>query len=141
MIIKFRGWSKYGKEWLYGYYLSEEKKYSYIIPSARTEFVREFSNYEIVPESLGMFTGKRDCKRTKEFPEGQEIYGAVGEKGGDICICNPNVGRTLVDWKDDEGGWVWRIRMGEKPFWSWHWVKEVEIIGNTFENGELLVRK
>ena len=30
--------------------------------------------HEVIPETVGQFTGLRDNKRTKEFPEGQRIF-------------------------------------------------------------------
>lgn len=29
---------------------------------------------EVIPETVGQFTGRHDKKRTKEYPEGEEIY-------------------------------------------------------------------
>lgn len=30
--------------------------------------------YEVDPETVGQYTGLRDCKRTEEYPEGQMIF-------------------------------------------------------------------
>jgi hypothetical protein len=78
--IKFRGFRTDGKGWVEGFYwasldpCSAETRW-------RGHFIHNGCNIEspvqIHPESLGMFTGQTD-------KNGREIFGAIGEKGGDI---------------------------------------------------------
>ena len=47
---------------------------------------------------LRQFTGLHDCKRTKEYPEGQEIY------EGDIVKCNDKIGEVKYD--EQQGAYI-----------------------------------
>jgi hypothetical protein len=99
-VIKFRGKRIDNGELVYGYYavlpkftfpvaLMGEETYcedgaDYIIEfktmqhpnfsSAYPLQVCDKEVYEVDPATVGQFTGLRDCKRTEEYPEGQEIY-------------------------------------------------------------------
>ena len=74
--IKFRGFRVDGKGLVEGYYVCrpDGKHLIYWKP-----FPESTNNtyHEIRPESLGQFTGQTD-------KNGKEIFGAIGEKGGDI---------------------------------------------------------
>ena len=74
--IKFRGFRTDGKGWVYGYYVyrPDGKHLVYWQPFPEAT---QNTYHEIHPESLGMFTGLTD-------KNGKEIYGAIGNKGGDI---------------------------------------------------------
>lgn len=73
--IKFRGFRTDGNGWVEGFYVyrPDGKHLIYWQP-----FPESTNNtyHEIHPSSLGMFTGLTD-------KNGKEIYGAIGEKGGD----------------------------------------------------------
>lgn len=73
---KFRGKRVDTGEWVYGCYLKKwtGTKYKHYIHDGLLE-------YEVDPETVGEFTGLYDCKRTEQYPEGQEIY------EGDIVKC------------------------------------------------------
>jgi len=94
------------------------------------------------------FTGLRDNERTEEYPEGQDIYEGdifqhqFGNKIRGIIKLgeyqNPNddnhgghVG-FYVDWKGDNG--LYRKDLA-------YWVKVSHVIGNIYENPELLGEK
>ena len=77
--IKFRGFRTDGKGWVDGDLIQINGK-CYISPYKfgdlnDTDFGRSFA--EIHPSSLGQFTGQTD-------KNGKEIFGAIGEKGGDV---------------------------------------------------------
>jgi len=91
------------------------------------------------------FTGLRDNKRTEEYPRGQEVYEGdifqhqFGDKIRGIIKLgeyqNPNddnhgghVG-FYIDWKGDNG--LYRKDLA-------YWVKVSRVIGNIFENHELM---
>ena len=81
---KYRGLTKDGK-WVYGWYVKVEGKH-YIVPDDAKLLRRTISDYntvfgdvivgfiEVIPKTVGQSTGLKDKKRTKEYPEGQEIY-------------------------------------------------------------------
>lgn len=35
---------------------------------------RDYCQHLVLPETVGQYTGLRDCKRTEEYPEGQRIF-------------------------------------------------------------------
>lgn len=89
--------------------------------------------YEVIPESVGGYTGLNDSKRTKKFPKGQEIY------EGDI-FDSPSKNKFYVLWWKD--GWYYnnvkdahRSISGRLSEVAQDW----KIIGNIYENIELII--
>jgi len=67
----FRGLTKEG-EWKYGWYY-----YNHFTDEHKIFVCKDHSTYDIydvIPETVGQQVGFKDKKRTKEYPEGQEIY-------------------------------------------------------------------
>lgn len=120
MQVKFRGKRKEGDEWLIGD-LNQIDGEVFILPRQEDAPFNSPDWYEVEPSSIGMFTGLTD-------KNGKEIYGAVGENGGDIVyiagegvvqICFPFFElyeKVFMGGNDDIGA----------------------IIGNAFDNPELL---
>lgn len=117
--IKFRGLRTHGKGWAYGYY-----SYSVEFSGHFIEFDNKGkdSQEEVIPESVGQFTGLHDkC--------GEEIY------EGDIL--NDQI---VVTWRADlasfalmKQGWAYDHYFGEAVD-----AGNTVIIGNIHENPELL---
>ncbi len=90
---------------------------------------------KVRPETVGQSTGRKDKKCTKEFPEGQEIY------GGDI-----------IQWKDQYQQSTWQVVFemaefrikyirGERtdtPCFKPSWSRNAKVIGNIHQNKDLL---
>ena len=83
----------------------------------------------------------KDCKRTKKYPEGQMIF-----EGDILKVMNPNSERDtdcVVEW-DKRGGYVCEPADGYGEFdlstigWAMEMEYHFEVIGNKFENPELL---
>ena len=130
--ILFRGKNIYGGQWGEGNLL--------IFPSGRTKIVKwnnadlDFDQIEVVPETVGQFTGLTDKNGKKIFE-------------GDIC--------RFREWSKGDMCWIGKVHYehqqfvisGEKnkecdsPFllvMSRFIPKNIEIIGNIHDNPELL---
>lgn len=146
-IVKFRGFRTDGNGWVEGdlAYMFNNPKHSCIMPScyfATRDFGEEDEKgnpiledsmalggfIPVVPESVGMFTGRTD-------KNGCEIYGAIGENGGDVvkdfqghiftCIFNG----IRFDMIDSDG--CSRSVYYHQP--DVFWLSSDEIIGNQWE--------
>lgn len=86
----YRGIPINGKDFVYGDLIHSNSGRTAIIPTIEINPEVAWKKLvlqpviEVIPETVGQFTGLKDKKRTKEFPKGQEIY------GGDI----------IQDWRD-----------------------------------------
>jgi uncharacterized phage protein (TIGR01671 family) len=132
--IKFRGKRKDNGEWIYGFpFITEFASYilKEIIVQVKPNDVngpKEFDNdvvwIEVVPETVGEFTGLHD-------KNGREIYeeDLVGEEGFyQKIIFRDGAFRITAD-NTPLQEWLWkRMRSGQSD----------EVIGNIYENAELL---
>ena len=157
--IRFRGRRVDTGEWVFGYYFTDitggylhpehgalEGRVCHFILDANME------NIEVIPETFGQYTGLRDCKRTEEYPEGQEIY-----EGDIVKLYNGAPG--VVEWgeyrnedcleeredfyRDCDGderkevGFYVRTKCCEYGIDNMPH-KWIEVIGNVWEDGDIL---
>lgn len=124
--IKFRGQQKDTKIWVYGsliqcagiWYIYNENE-SFRMPED-PDFENSF--IEIIPETIGQFTGLYD-KHGKEIYEGDVVKDNYGEIGS-------------VEW-DNEKAWFYISTQNGGCFFDQD-TRAYEIIGNIHENPELL---
>ena len=95
---------------------------------------------DVIPETIGQYTGLRDCKRTKEYPEGQMIFegdivkhhrtlwGADNSDVGTIQWCQ----KTCKFYRTSKFDTVHIVEIWEDT------AEEYEVIGNIHDNPELL---
>jgi len=140
--IKCRGKRVDNGKWVEGYYVKGECSYI-ITPElfcsacVSTESPNHMSTecYQVIPETVGQYTGLKDKKRTKEFPDGQPIY------KGDIV--RHLVTSTPKDMYDDEiviydaASFKYERCNGTVSFLEWPASACLEVIGNIYQDPEL----
>lgn len=132
--IKFRAKSVSSNEWVEGYYYYNNVSHEHHIISDLAD--GEFHDWHVRPEAISQYANVTDCNDKKIF-EGDilrnEVYDWNNEKVG--------YGYYEVYWEDAENGFhispinetaeIEEIR-------KWHWLNDMEIVGNRFDNPELL---
>lgn len=132
--IKFRGIHKnpYGDTWVHGYYALRDGEHVIIMPH-RTNYENALKENRVIPvisvahtidyNTLGQFTGLYD-------KQGEEIY------EGDIVEWDEE--KYVIEWTEDTARFE---LVGEDVIYDFDNVypkKELEVIGNIYENSELL---
>ena len=132
--IKFRGLRIDGKGWVYGYYWHniQDDKYL-IIESTKLDFMvsgQTQSNSQVIPESVGQFTGLKDRYGVEIFEGDIVIYDTTTicskikkwtKKGKEIIY---NIKEAMFKFNDDSVfGLIYN---------------QYEVLGNIHENPELL---
>ena len=165
---KYRAWNKKFNIWAYGYYvqigdthwIAEQDVEFRTAELDEARYVERpetgiYGMCEVDPETVGEFTGLKDCKRTEEYPDGQEIYEGdivvvldrdwpsqmdscpelnhqqYKKSISSVCVVVWNNGSFYLDKKAGRGYYypqIYRSR-GRDVF---------EVIGNIHENPELL---
>jgi len=130
--IKFRGFSILCKKWMYGYI--------WIVPGVNLHYIRtgkidvkdsSIEKYEVYSESIGQFTGLKD-KNGKEVYEG-DIVKEQRKRFKDKYFA--------VKWNNDIGSYIFEPldkSLISYPCFNIGTVKGLEVIGNIYENPELL---
>ena len=126
--IKFRGQRVDNKEWIYGsLVITPNEHYAIVIYSKLGEHMHPIF-YEVLPETVGQFIGLKDKNE-------KEIY------RGDICSMSKKIDmKIIVDYKD--AGFGWSDKYNNLAFRGHGYLTEIlkaiEVIGNKFDNPEIL---
>lgn len=129
--IIFRGKREDNGKWVYGNYVKVEEmagngKYEHYI----IEVPAIGTSYSVSPETIGQFTGLTD-KNNKKIFEGDIVQGTI------VSAWNKALVRCEVIYNKDgfisvertrNQDWVHKVKFG----------KDIEVIGNTHDNPELL---
>ena len=137
--IKFRGYNRKNKQWLYGFYLQNRGAH-FVAPD---EFAtgKSWEDYEIDPATLGQFTGFTDSKETDIY-DGDIIQVKGGpyhqikwlnEIGG-FGICNLVSMRELTKWPDR-----CLFSIPAQDWWQ-DFGREIIVAGNIHDNPDYLER-
>lgn len=123
--ILFRGKRKDNGEWVKGCYIRIGEKH-YISTGTLNIInnIPDLIRYEVIPETVGQYTGFADKNDKKVFE-------------GDICITSEDGLPFVVEWNTYECSFYWRdiIKVGE--FYGGV-AKSSNVIGNRHDNPELL---
>lgn len=126
--IKFRGKSGVTGEWLYGDLIRTVNGDFAIIPPFNGGGCRAVE-YEVKEETIGQFAGLHDMY-------GEDIY------EGDILRLKKEDCLVVVGFNDAKGlfgiRFSFEYRIGEKPLGWWLTNHDFELVGNRFDNPELL---
>lgn len=149
--IKFRGMPTFGKEFVYGYYnvyVGEGKTKHEIITNENG-----LTRYEVLPKSVGQFTGLKD-KNGKEIFEGDilrynyhieygENWKGSRENEDFIGIVEYHDKILEIGCEHDKTRFIGFILCGHKGTDDEYYVtipnlQDIEVIGNIYKNPELL---
>lgn len=141
---KFRGWNEKNQKWIYGYYFVNRGLH-FIVEDGIADPLASWEDFVVVPESVGEYSGLKFESGSNEVCE---IY------EGDILRCKGLTQRTLGKVDNfivffDNGGFFVKFAkyFNDKTCTSKYplsWAEmesEVEIIGNSYQNPELLTNK
>ena len=122
--ILFRGKRKDNGKWVEGYYgeyYNGKENVSCI--SIPKETISGSLCYDVIPETVGQYTGLTDKNGLTKVFEGDIIHG--------------NLGNFVVRWSDNISGFVAGEKERTHPCMNRGTMKCYEIIGNIYDNPEL----
>jgi uncharacterized phage protein (TIGR01671 family) len=131
--ILFRGKLKCDGEWVEGYYLKKEENKHYMVDKQEPFYSTPYF-YEVIPETVGQYTGLTD-KNGKKIFEGDIIRELDGSMD-DI----PRLVRwdeVYMEFKCPLTRNHWAYGNNDCSFWLMQ-SENIEIIGNIHDNPELL---
>ena len=139
--IKFRGKSKRTGQWIYGDLLtSPNGLLKYIVQKSKFNraFLKNLAPEEVEYGSDGEYTGRKDCKG-KEIYEGEIVFDGFVNK---IIVWREGSWQLQRDYSFTEDD---KEHKGTHYSTLWMWTGEtnnaIRVIGNLFENPELLEDK
>ncbi len=128
--ILFRGKGTIDGEWKYGYYAGEVCKTPFSPTTKQDNIIQLGSNLwcEVVPDTVGQFTGLTDKNGTKIF------------EGDIIQTYDPDEGYAVVRYDDTETEFYADF-VGDNVYYGLGGTfrnDDIEVIGNIYDNPELI---
>ena len=128
--ILFRGKDKKSGDWHFGslvhrtkYYGENDDKY-FILEGGEFD-CDYYDSYEVIPETIGQYTGSNDFDGNKIFEGDCISYYGGKEFIGEVKYVNDGF---IIYWKDNE------CIKYELSFWAAF--RDIKVIGNVFDNKE-----
>jgi len=127
--IKFRGKREHDKTWMFGGIYTE---HNIVV------IIETYAHFEtVIPETVGLYIGHKDR-------DGKEIFGAIGEKGGDLLqVANSIIYEVIYSTVEENEEMVASFCLRNQqhnllfPIDNYA-IKNGKIIGNIHDNPELL---
>ena len=120
--ILFRGLSNQGKGWLYGDLIRNKRGAIAIVPPHPLKVTHRYSCYEVIPDTIGQYTGLTDKNGVKIF------------EGDIISIGEPNI-KYITMWRD---AGLCAKQIGASSYVGLtYWASDIEVLGNVIDNPEL----
>ena len=136
-IGKYRGQRKDNGERVYGGIYTLEDSVFIVTCYGDRHYIKDssyycsFNGYEVLPETVGEFTGEHDKERSRFFPHGKEIWEGDKVKASIYQGEDPQIlpvyydkGAFWIDYKDSESD---RVPVG-------CFIGSLEVIGNDEES-------
>jgi len=131
-IIKFRAWDKTNKEWFYSFSIEGDGTVKSYIYNQWGEPDTNISEYVDIQQ----FTGLLD-KNGKEIYEGDIVKAQYNDGDKNIEFIDEVVWGYFDDCCVEGETWITKTDRWQKCIY--YWKDELEVIGNVYENPELLL--
>ena len=140
-LIKFRGKRLDNGEWVYGG-VTTYGEHAFIVRaelqiSESDNMYFSTTGIEVIPATVGQYTGLKDSKRTEEYPEGQEIY--EGDIIKAVALANDHNQRGAITISAVEY-WMGNacLKITYIPLYPFIVDHSFEVISNIHDNPDLL---